>query len=231
LEGCGITQQHLMAFVLHSWPVQQVLRMLRIHREVGACQFLGSIYCALSKLNFLLVMRLRCACDALVMRLQCTCDAFAILLWCIVILSLHLNHFVTVAHNINHAKTNQDWMQFEWCSGSNITSSSWGAKGRRKKQEDSHSYCYHWESLTFNLHQPLLVESLANLASRCPHHAPNPAYYMSPTQKQNAVHHRIWYAVWLWSFITFLGMYTINFFAGKKGLTQQPVYQWACYMW
>jgi hypothetical protein len=68
LEGCGITQQHLTAFGLHSRPVQQLVQMLRMGRKGGACQFLGSICCASAKLNFSLVMYLRCARDALVMR-------------------------------------------------------------------------------------------------------------------------------------------------------------------
>jgi hypothetical protein len=34
------------------------------------------------------------------------------------------------------------------------------------------------------------------------------------SKMQYTLHHRIWYAVWLWSFITFLGIYTIPFLAG-----------------
>jgi hypothetical protein len=68
--------------------------------KVVVCQLLGSICSSLLELNFLLTMRLRCARDAL----QFFCCT--------------LNHFVTLAHNISHAKSKPDWMQGEWCSGS-----------------------------------------------------------------------------------------------------------------
>jgi hypothetical protein len=74
-------------------------------------------------------MRLQCSCDALAMCLWCACSALGCnASWYYCCTSTILLPWLTIL--TMPAKTNPDWMQLEWCSGSIVTSSTQKPKKR-----------------------------------------------------------------------------------------------------